>query len=596
MAPPRGPRSTPTLRGFRGLSPRTLFVLLRQPSDVPPIHRADRKASGHDRQSSRAINQLRFDPEIRQRMPCHRNMDEKAPCTQPHSPVKAPPASEPDCSVRSRQAALAQLVEHIIRNDGVTCSSHVSGTISAFTDVRQRPCELPNPLIFSPPLSASVHAHSRASTPILGYVWGYRSGLQKTYPPDSEAGFFMALTEVAVRNAKPGEKPYKLTDGGGLFLSVTPSGGKLWRLKFRFGGREKLLALGKYPQVSLSAARKARDDAKAKLASGVDPAHEKKMAAIAAKVSAGNTFQSVADDFIAVKLEANGKAKATIEKARWYLAHLTPTVGARPIADIKPAELLSVLKQLEKKGHRETARRTRALASRIFRHGIAHALCDADPAALLNGALAAPIVKHRAAILDPVKLGAFLRDIEEYSGSSVVKIAMQLSPHVFTRPGELRFGRWAEVDWENAVWHVPAERTKLRRPHSVPLSRQSVFLLKMLHVETGGFELMFAGQRTHLKPISENTVNQSFRRMGWSADEVTAHGLRATASTLLNESGKWHIDAIERALAHGHSDAVRGTYARGQHWAERVAMAQWWSDHLDMLREGANVVPIKSHG
>lgn len=404
----------------------------------------------------------------------------------------------------------------------------------------------------------------------------------------------MALTDTAVRTAKPKDKAYKLADSGGLFLFVTPAGGKSWRLKFRIGGTEKLLTLGKYPQVSLSAARRARDDEKAKLAAGLDPAHDRKMAKIAAKVSAGNTFQSVAEDFIAVKLEAAGKAELTIDKARWYLSHLTPAIGSRPIAEIKPAELLAVLKRLEAKGHRETATRTRALASRVFRHGVAHALCEADPANLLTGALAAPIVKHRAAILDPVKLGAFLRDIEDYGGGPVVKIAMQLSPHVFTRPGELRLGKWSEIDWDNAVWHVPLERTKLRRPHSVPLSRQSLALLRALHDVTGGYELMFAGQRSHLTPMSENTLNAAFRRMGWGADEVTAHGLRATASTLLNESGKWHMDAIERALAHGHSDAVRGTYARGQHWPERVEMAQWWSDYLDTLRKGAEVVPIRN--
>ncbi|ARR52354.1 integrase [Rhizorhabdus wittichii DC-6] len=404
----------------------------------------------------------------------------------------------------------------------------------------------------------------------------------------------MALTDTAVRTAKPKDKAYKVADSGGLFLFVTPAGGKSWRFKFRVGGIEKLLTLGKYPQVSLSAARRARDEAKARLSSGADPAHDRKMAKIAAKVSAGNTFQSVAEDFIAVKLEAAGKADATTGKARWYLSHLIPALGSRPIAEIKPAELLAVLKRLEAKGHRETARRTRALASRIFRHGVAHALCEADPAALLGGALAAPIVKHRAAILDPAELGAFLRDVDAYGGGPVVKIAMQLSPHVFTRPGELRFGRWSEVDWDNSVWQVPAERTKLRRPHSVPLSRQSAALLRMLHDVTGGYELMFAGQRSYLNPMSENTLNQAFRRMGWSADEVTAHGLRATASTLLNESGKWHMDAIERALAHGHSDAVRGTYARGQHWPERVEMAQWWSDYLDTLRKAADAVPIRS--
>ncbi len=400
----------------------------------------------------------------------------------------------------------------------------------------------------------------------------------------------MALTDVEIRNAKPRDKPYKMGDAGGLFLFVTPAGGKRWRLKFRVAGKERLLTLGSWPQVTLADARRKRDHAKASLAAGNDPAHEKKMATIAAKVGAGNTFQSVAEDFIAVKLEAEGKAPVTIEKARWCLSFLTPSLGKRPIADIKPAELLAVLKKLENKGHRETARRTRALASRIFRHGIANALCEADPAALLDGALATPIVKHRAAILDPVKLGAFLRDIDGYGGGATVKIAMQISPHVFTRPGELRLARWQEVDWDNAIWNVPAERTKMRRAHAVPLSRQSLSLLHQLRLVSGGYELLFPGQRSHLRPISENTLNQAFRRMGWGADEVTAHGLRATASTLLNESGKWHIDAIERALAHGHSDAVRGAYARGQHWAERVEMAQWWGDYLDQLRNGADVV------
>ncbi|MFC4254415.1 integrase arm-type DNA-binding domain-containing protein [Altererythrobacter xixiisoli] len=399
----------------------------------------------------------------------------------------------------------------------------------------------------------------------------------------------MALTDVAIRNAKPAQKPYKLADSGGLYLYVTPAGGKFWRFKFRVAGLEKLLSFGAYPAVRLGDARKARDTARESVAAGNDPAHEKKMAKIATRTSAANTFQSVADDFIAVQLVANGKAAATIDKARWCLSLLAP-ISARPIAEIKPAELLTVLKKLENKGHRETARRTRALASRVFRHGVAHALCETDPAALLGGALATPVVKHRAAILDPAKLGAFLRDLDCYGGSRPVRIAMQLLPHVFTRPGELRWARWSEVDWENSIWHVPAERTKLRRPHSVPLSRQTIALLSELRPLTGNYDLMFPGERSHLKPISENTVNQAFRRMGWGQDEITAHGLRATASTLLNESGKWHIDAIERALAHGHSDAVRGTYARGQHWQERVHMAQWWGDYLDQLRKGGEVL------
>nr|WP_250890612.1 integrase arm-type DNA-binding domain-containing protein [Sphingobium nicotianae] len=400
------------------------------------------------------------------------------------------------------------------------------------------------------------------------------------------------MTDVQIRNAKPRDKAYKLSDAGGLHLFVSPAGGKLWRFKFRIAGREKLLSLGGWPTVSLAAARKARDRAKAQLIAGDDPAHEKRKEKIARQVSAGNSFRSVAEDCIAVKLEANRKADATVGKARWFLSHLTPALGSRPISEIEPAEVLAVLKALERKGHRETARRTRAFASRVFRHGVANTFCRSDPAALLADALSQPIVKHHAAILDPTELGIFLRSIDEYGGGATVKLAMQLSPHLFLRPGELRQGRWEEVDLADAIWTVPAVRTKLRRPHSVPLSRQARALLAELRLVSGGHDLMFPGLRSHLRPTSENALNAAFRRMGFGADVVTAHGLRATASTLLNESGKWHADAIERALAHGRSDAVRGAYARGQHWAERVEMAQWWSDYLDALRDGVQIVPF----
>jgi integrase len=289
---------------------------------------------------------------------------------------------------------------------------------------------------------------------------------------------------------------------------------------------------------------------------------------------------------------ANGKAESTIGKARWFLSHLTPAIGNRPIAEIEPAELLAALKKIEKRGHRETAVRTRNFASRVFRHGVATARCKSDPAALLSGALASPIVNHHAAIIDPKLLGELLRAIDAFTGGPIVKLAMQLSPHLFLRPGEMRQGRWEEVNWDEAHWTIPADRTKLRRPHTVPLSRQSLALLRELEQHSGGFDLMFIGQRSHLRPMSENAINAAFRRMGFGGDVVTAHGLRSTASTLLNESGKWHADAIERALAHGHSDKVRGIYARGQHWDERVAMAQWWSDYLDKVKIGGEVLPI----
>lgn len=403
----------------------------------------------------------------------------------------------------------------------------------------------------------------------------------------------MALKAIEIKAFAPRDKVYRKSDEKGLYVEIRPNGSKLWFLKYRIDGKEKRLGLGSYPEVSLAAAREARDSARVEIRAGRDPLLDRKLAKIERRIGAGNTFEAVAEDFIATKLEANNKAESTIAKARWFLSHLSPAIGKRPIAEIEPAELLAALKKIEKRGHRETAVRTRNFASRVFRHGVATARCKTDPAHLLGGALATPTVKHHAAILEPKLLGDFLRAIDEFSGGPIVKLAMQIGPHVFLRPGELRQGRWEEVNWEEASWTIPGSRTKLRRPHSVPLSTQSLALLRELEPHSGGYELMFIGHRSHLRPMSENALNAAFRRMGFGSDVVTAHGLRSTASTLLNESGKWHPDAIERALAHGHSDQTRGTYARGQHWEERVMMAQWWSDYLDRIKAGGEVVSLR---
>lgn len=402
----------------------------------------------------------------------------------------------------------------------------------------------------------------------------------------------MPLKALEIKALQPKDRTYREWDSGGLYVEVRPNGSKLWFFKYRHLGKEKRVGLGVWPEVSLAEARERRDTVRKAAKDGKDPLHERKMGKIAAKVHASNSFQSVAEDFIRVKLVGAHKAEATVEKAKWFLSHLTPALGSRPIAEIEAAELLAVLKKLEAKGLRETARRTRAFASRVFRYGVATARCKADPAALLTDALAPPQVKHHAAITDPTRLSEFLRAVDNYTGGPLVRIAMRLSPHVFLRPGELRQGRWEEIDWEQFTWTIPATRTKLRRPHTVPLSTQSLALLRELQRHSGDFELMFPGVRSHLKPMSENALNPAYRRMGFGPDEITAHGLRATASTLLNESGLWQTDAIERALAHGHSNAVRGAYARGQHWEERVRMAQWWSDYLDRLKSGAVILPF----
>ncbi len=404
----------------------------------------------------------------------------------------------------------------------------------------------------------------------------------------------MRLTDTIVRSTKPIEKDRKLSDEKGLYLLVTPSGGKLWRVKFRHLGKEKKLSLGAYPEVSLKEARVRRDEARGLLEGGVDPSLERKRAKATAKLSAATTFHDIAVEYINTKMAGEGRAIATISKARWFLQQLDHAIGSMPIADVDPQMLLAALKRLEAKGKLETSKKCRSFASRVFRYGVATGRCKADPAALLNGALIAPKARHHAAILEPAKLGELLRAIEGYDGSPITKLALQVAPHVFVRPGELRHAEWAEFDLWKGVWSIPAGRMKARRQHDVPLSPKVVLILAELRLLTGHGRYVFPSAYSDRRPMSENTINGSFRRMGFTKDEVTAHGLRATASTLLNESGLWNPDAIERALAHGESNATRGAYHRGLHWDERVRMAQWWSDYLESLKAGAEVIPMKT--
>ena len=306
---------------------------------------------------------------------------------------------------------------------------------------------------------------------------------------------------------------------------------------------------------------------------------ERKRDKASARVSADDSFDRLAAEYVA-KMEKEDRAPTTLAKARWFALLLKPAIGAMPVSEVDPQMLLAALKKLEGRGNYETAKKARSFASRVFRYAVATGRAKVDPAALLSGALIAPKAKHYAAILDPIALGGLLRAIGSYTGSLVTKLALQIAPHVFVRPGELRHAEWSELNLIEGIWAIPAGRMKARRPHSVPLSRQVIELFKELHKITGPSGYVFPALYSPRRPMSENTLNVAFRRMGFDKDEVTAHGLRATASTLLNESGLWSPDAIERALAHGFSDAVRGAYHRGSHWPERVKMAQWWSDHL----------------
>lgn len=405
----------------------------------------------------------------------------------------------------------------------------------------------------------------------------------------------MPLTDVAIRNAKPRTKPYKVADALGLFLLVQPSGGKLWRLKYRIDGREKKLGFGTYPDVSLGDARKRRDEARELIAAGKDPSREKQRAKVRSRLDAGNTFSAIANEYCAKRKRdgERGWAPATASRSEYLLSLLNASIGRLAINEIEPADVLGAIRKIEGKGNLESARRTLQLASAVFRYAVATARLVSDPTRDLRGALTAPTVTHYGAVTDASRVGELLRAIDGYEGQGFARLAMQIAPHVFVRPGELRHADWSEIDLDVALWVIPAQKTKMRKPHYVPLSRQAVALFRTIYEVTGPTGYVFPSIRTRTRPMSENTINAGLRRLGYASDEMTAHGFRAMASTLLNESGKWHPDAIERALAHGDSDKVRAAYHRGAHWDERVRMAQWWSDHLDMLKTAAEVIPLR---
>lgn len=407
----------------------------------------------------------------------------------------------------------------------------------------------------------------------------------------------MPLTDIQIRNAKPKETQQKLSDGGGLQLWIAPTGSKLWRLAYRYAEKQKKLALGSYPEMSLQEARKARANAKALLTQGIDPSQQKRLEKITKANNEANTFEAIASELLERKRE-EGKAESTLAKLEWLYGLANEGLAKRPIADITAPEILGVLKVAEGRKRLETARRLRAVISEVFRHAIVTARAKFNPASDLVGAIRNPKVTHRAAILEPVAFGGLLRAIDGFDGQPTTIAALKLMALLFQRPGELRFAKWEEFDFEKAVWTIPAARTKMRREHMVPLPRQAIAVLQELKGISGRCELVFQGngkasqpdKASEVRPISENTLNAALRRLGYAQDEMSAHGFRATASTLLNESGKFSPDAIERALAHVEKDSVRAAYARGAYWQERVQMGQWWADQLDVWRKGASII------
>lgn len=389
------------------------------------------------------------------------------------------------------------------------------------------------------------------------------------------------LSETKVRTAKPKKSPQKLFDGGGLFLLVTPSGGKLWNFKYRFNGKEKKLSLGSYPEISLAEARQRREEARTLVANEVDPGEIKK-AQQAAESAQADTFEVIAREWHSRFAPTWAKSHAGKIIRRFEL-YVFPWIGTKEITSISAKEMLEVLRRVEEKGIIETAHRIQQSCGRVFRYAIATGRAERDPTGDLRGALPPANTKHMASIIDPREIGGLLRAIDGYNGSIVTRCALQLAPLVFVRPGELRHAEWTEIDFDANEWRIPAEKMKSKFQHIVPLSKQSVKVLREIMPLTGKGRYVFPSPRTGNRPMSDNAVLAALRRMGYEKDEMSGHGFRSMASTLLNEQG-WNRDAIERQLAHTEKNSVRASYNFAEYLPERRKMMQSWADYLDSLR------------
>ena len=398
----------------------------------------------------------------------------------------------------------------------------------------------------------------------------------------------MALTELQVKQAKPKDKDYKLSDGKGMFLHVTKTGSKYWRLKYRhpLTKKERLLALGVYPETSLKKARQARDEARQLLQDGIDPSDHRKAQKADSFAAATNTFEALARDWYATKMSDKSEShrKRTL---RLLERDLFPYLGSRPIAEITPPEVLTVLKRIEARGAIETAKRAKQTASMVFRFAIAGGRASNDPAAVVGDQLQPTQTKHFPTITDPAEVGKLLVSIDEYQGSPMVRAALKLSPLLFCRPGELRGLEWSEVNWEEERIELPAEKMKTRLPHIIPLAKQALDILRELHPLTGRFRYVFPSQKGASRCMSDNAVRTALRTMGYGNEVITPHGFRAMARTLLDEVLNERVEHIEHQLAHTVKDANGRAYNRTKHLAQRVAMMQRWADYLDDLREKA---------
>jgi len=392
----------------------------------------------------------------------------------------------------------------------------------------------------------------------------------------------MPLSDLKIRKLKQRDKAFRISDGWGLYLLIRPTGTKSWQFRYQFMGKEKTLSIGQYPVVSLADARRKRDEAKMLLAEGTDPSIQKQLDRIDAHVKARMTFKEVADEYYEALIDRE-LAPATLRKKHWHIEDLAKPLHNRPIDQITAAELLHLLKPIERSGRRETAKKLRATISAIFRLAMVTMRAPADPSAALKDALLPPKVKGRAAITDEKEFGQLLRRLDDYTGWPVIPAAMKFQILTCTRPGEARGARMQEFDLDSRTWTIPATRMKMRREHKVPLSDQAFDIVMDNWSEIKGVELLFPSNISNRKLVSENAFNTVLRRLGYSGDEVTAHGFRATASTILN-SHEYNPDVIEAILAHQDTNAIRRTYNRTTYWDPRVEMMQIWADLCDEFR------------
>ena len=406
----------------------------------------------------------------------------------------------------------------------------------------------------------------------------------------------MALTALEVSKSKAADKPQRLADGGNMYLLIQPNGAKYWRMDYRLAGKRKTLAIGVYPDMSLSDAREQREQARKLIANGVDPVAVKKAQKASTIENVGNSFEVIAREWF-VRHAPNWKENHSSKIIARLEKDVFPWIGNQPIAEIAAPALLAAIRKIEARGALETAHRALACCGQVFRYAVATGRAERDPTGDLRGALP-PVKKERhfAAITEPKKVGELMRDIEGYQGSYIVKGAFKLSPLLFVRPGELRKMEWAELDLDKAEWIIPADKMKMGITHIVPLAKQAIAVLREMQPLTGRSMYVFHGERDHDRPMSDNAIRSALRRMGWANDEMTPHGFRAMASTILDNMG-YKQEWLERQLAHEEPNKIKAAYKR-EAWRmylpERTAMMQAWADYLDKLKAGAEVIPLRA--